>query len=206
MLITRKGEEFVFRVVDGTKLSRRDYEFREPTLRREQTVWRVVLRGEPQGEAGESQPTEPTDDAEARAAFWSIQVDFIRRHHNELRVQLFVPKEETFPIPLKNTDATRSTHTDLDVMQEKRIDGYWNVDSNRSLSDSWKGFAKITLLKEELPRRYMWFKRRLIEDQKTTRPYQVWPEVWSKIGNAVQNLEKNKNGRPRSQNWTTLDE
>ena len=29
-------------------------------------------------------------------------------------------------------------------MQEKRVDDYWNVDSNRSLSDSWKGFTKFT--------------------------------------------------------------
>ena len=40
--------------------------------------------------------------------------------------------------PLKHFDVTRSTHTDLDVLQEKRIDDNWNVDSNRSLSDSWK--------------------------------------------------------------------
>ena len=88
-----------------------------------------------------------TDDAEVRADFWSIQGDFIYRHHNEPRVQLYVPKEETFPIPY--IDVTRSTHTDLDVMQEKRIDDYWNVDSNKHLSDSWKGFTKFTLLKEK---------------------------------------------------------
>ena len=65
------------------------------------------------------------------------QGDFIYRHHNEPRVQLYVPKEETFPIPLKYIDATRSARIDLDVLQEKRIDDYWNVVSNRSLSDSW---------------------------------------------------------------------
>ena len=30
--------------------------------------------------------------------------------------QLYVPKEETFPIPIKYLDITRSTHTDLNVM------------------------------------------------------------------------------------------
>ena len=44
-------------------------------------------------------------------------------------------REETFPTPLKYIDVTRSTHTD-------RIDDYRNVDSNRSLSDSWQGFTK----------------------------------------------------------------
>ena len=40
-------------------------------------------------------------------------------------------REETFPIPLEYIDVTWSTHTDLDVLQEKRIDDYWNVDSSR---------------------------------------------------------------------------
>ena len=54
-------------------------------------------------------------DAEARADFWSIQGDFICRHHNEPRVQLHVPKDETFPVPLKYIDVIRSTQTDQDV-------------------------------------------------------------------------------------------
>ena len=68
--------------------------------------------------------------AEALADFQSIRGDFIYRHHNEPRVQLYVPKEETFPIPLKYIDVTRSTHANVDVMQEKRIDDYWNADLN----------------------------------------------------------------------------
>ena len=65
------------------------------------------------GESGESQPAEPTDDAEARADFWSIQGDFTYRHHNEPRVQRYVPKEEPFPIPLKYFDVTRSPHIQI---------------------------------------------------------------------------------------------
>ena len=122
-----------------------DYEFREPTPRREPTVRSEDLSGQVQGESRESQPAEPTDDAEARADFWSIHGDFICRHHNEPRVQLYVPKEETFPTPLKYIDVPRSTHTDLDVLQEKRIDDYWNVDSGTHLSNSWKGLEKFTL-------------------------------------------------------------
>ena len=95
------------------------------TRRREQTVRTEDLSGELQGEPEGSQPTESTDDGEARADVWSIQSDFLSRHHVGLRVQLYVPKEETFPIPLKHTDVARSTHTDQDVMQEKRIDNYW---------------------------------------------------------------------------------
>ena len=123
-LINHKDDEFKFPIADGTtKLSGRDYEFRVPTPRREPSVRSEDLKREIHSESGECQLAEPTDDA---ADFWSIQGDFIYRHHNESRVQHYVPKEETYPIPLKNIDVTRSTHTDLDVLQEKKIDDYWN--------------------------------------------------------------------------------
>ena len=83
------------------KLSRRDYEFREPAPRREPTERRDDLSRELQGESGEFQPADTADDAEARADFWSMQGDFIYHHHNEPRSQLYVPKEETVPTPLK---------------------------------------------------------------------------------------------------------
>ena len=140
------------------------------------------LSGETQGESGESQPAEQTDVAEARADFLSIQGDIIYRHHNEPRDQLYVPKEETFLTPLTYIDVTRSTHTDLDVMQEKRIDDYWNVDSNRSLSDSWRGFTKPS-------KGYMWSGERLTKIQTTTRLDIHGPE-WTKIGKAAQNRKK----------------
>ena len=71
-----------------------------PTLMRKPTVRSEVLSEKLQGESGEPQPTESKEDVEARADFWSIQGDFTCCHHNEPRVQLYGPKEETFP---KNT-------------------------------------------------------------------------------------------------------
>ena len=106
------------------------------------------------------QPDDETKyDAEARNDFGSIRGD-----HVEPRVQLCVPKEETFPIPLTYVDMTRTTHTNLDVLQESRID-HWNVDVDRGLSDSWTGFTKITLLYEKPPKGYMWSRRRLKKKQ-----------------------------------------
>ena len=48
-----------------------------------------------------------------------FQGDFIYRHQIVPRVQLYVPREESFPFPLKYIDVIRSTHTDLDVAEEK---------------------------------------------------------------------------------------
>ena len=62
------------------------------------------------------------DAGEAINDFWSMSGSFIYRHHVEPRVKLYLPREESFPIPLKYIDVSRTTHTNLDVKQEKRID------------------------------------------------------------------------------------
>ena len=73
-----------------------------------------------------------------------------------LRVKLYVPTEESFTVPLKYIDVTRTTRTNLDVVQERRVDDYWNIDWSRDLSDSWTGFTLCTLLEEKPPDGYMW--------------------------------------------------
>ena len=109
-----------FPVADGTaKLFERDHEFREPPPWGDQPVGSEDLGGELQGEPEVLQPTESRYDAEARKVFWSVQGAFIYRHHIEPRVQLFVPKEESFPIPLKYIDVTRNyAHTSGRVARE----------------------------------------------------------------------------------------
>ena len=115
-----------------------------------------------------------------------IQNDFIYRHHVEPRAHFFVPKEESFPIPLKKIDVMRSTNTDLDVAQEKRIDDCWTADRNRSLSDSQTGFTRFRQLNEPPPKWYMWSGVRLTKIQTTSRPDHIWPDAWTRIGKAAQ--------------------
>ena len=91
---------------------------KKTTLRRESTARRENLSGESQGDREETQPEETEDDEEIHKDFWSIHGDFVYRHHIEPRVQFFVPREDSFPIPLKYIDVVRSTHTNLDVAQE----------------------------------------------------------------------------------------
>ena len=61
--------------------------------------------------------------------------NFVYRHHVEPRVKLNSPREESLPIPLKHIDVSRTTQTNLDVKQQKRIDDCWNIDGSRDLSD-----------------------------------------------------------------------
>ena len=69
---------------------------------------------------------------------------------------LLAEREESFPIPLKYIDVTRTTHTNLDLKLEKRIDDYWNIDGSRDLSDPWTGFTQFTLSDEKPPDGYRW--------------------------------------------------
>ena len=114
------------------------------------------------------------------------------RHHVEPKVKLFSPREESFPIPPKYIDVSRTTHTKLDVKQEKRIDDYWNIDGSRDLSDYWTGFTQFTLLEEKTPNGQMWSGERLTRKQLTSRPDHLWPQLWTKLGRNAQLKERQK--------------
>ena len=113
-----------------------------------------VFRGESDGLSSPTplQDDSTRDDAETKNDFWSITGDFIYRHHVEPRVKLYVPRTESFPIPLKYIDVTRTTRT-------SHTEDYWNVDEDRGLSDAWTGITRFIFLNERPPDGYTWFGR-----------------------------------------------
>ena len=154
-------ENLFLPVADGRiKLSGGDQELRTPTLVRPRPIQgegHIDFLGESEGSLPPPQDS-LLDAGEAINDFRSMSGSFIYRRHVELRVKLYSPREESFPVPLKYIDVTRTTHTNLDVMQEIRIDDYWNIDGPRDLSDSWTGFTQFTL----------WSGERLENHQHTT--------------------------------------
>ena len=132
------------------------------------------------------------DDEEAKNDFWTISGEFIYRHHVEPRVKLFMPREETFPIPMKHIDVARRTHTSIDVLLEKQIEEYWNVDGDRELSDAWTGLTRFVLLKERPPEGYTWSGCRLTRKQTTSRPDDVWPYMWKFMSDAAKKKGKQR--------------
>ena len=184
-----------FSVADGRiKLHGGDQELRTSTLIRHRPIQgdsHIDFLGESEGSL--PQPYDSLPDAgEAINNFWSMSGNFIYRHHVEPRVKLYSPREESFPFPLKYIDVTGTTHTNLDVKQEKRIDDYWNIDGSRDLSDSWTGFTQFTLLEEEPPDGFLWSRWRLTKRQVTFRPDHLWPELWTKMGRNAKLREKQK--------------
>ena len=151
----------------------------------------IDFLGESEGSLPPPQDSFP-DAGVAINDFWSMSGNFIFRHHVEPRVKLYSPREESFPIPLKYIDVSGTTHTNLDVKQEKRIDDYRNIDGSRDLSDYWTGFTQFTLLESKPPEGYMWSGRRLTRKQLTSRPDHLWPEIWKTMGRNAKLKEKQK--------------
>ena len=148
-VIFPKQGEFIFPIADGRiKTSGGDQELRTSTLVRHRPIQEesnVDFLGESEGSLPQPHDSLPVA-GEAINDFWSMSGSFVYHHHVEPRVKLYSPREESFPIPLKYIDVTRTTHTNLDVKQEKRIDDYWNIDGSRDLSNPWTGFTQFTLL------------------------------------------------------------
>ena len=118
-----KKMEFFFPIADGRiKTLGGDQDLRTSTLIRQRPIQgesHLDFLGESEGSLPQPHNSLP-DAGEATNDFWFMSGNFIHRHHVEPRVKLYSPKEESFPIPLKYIDVSRTTHTNLDVILEYR--------------------------------------------------------------------------------------
>ena len=149
ILIRQKDDEFTFSVADGTaKLSGRDCEFREMHSKAGQlqgariSAENFMVNRESLNRQKPQMTLKPVPTSGRFKVTSSVVITM------NLGLNSTCPRKEHSPTPLKYTDVTRSTPTDLDVLQEKRIDDYWIVDSSRHLSMSRKSVTKFTLLSE----------------------------------------------------------
>ena len=125
VIFPKQGEFIFFPIADGRiKTPGGDQELRTSTLVRPRPIQgesNIDFLGESEGSLPQPHDSFP-DAGEAMNDFWSMSGSFMYRHHVEPRVKHYSPREESFPIPLKYIDVSRTTHTNLDVKQEKRID------------------------------------------------------------------------------------
>ena len=166
-VIFPKQGEFIFPIADGrVKTLGGDQDLKTSTLVRPRPIQgesHIDFLGESEGSLPQLHDSLPVA-GEAINDFWSMSGNFIYRHHVEPIVRL-TPREESFPIPLKYIDVSRTTHSNLDVKEENRIDDYWSIDGSLDLSDPWTGFTQFTLLDEKAPDGYVWSRREI--DEKT---------------------------------------
>ena len=159
LIFPKDKGEFIFPIADGrSKLFGKDQDLKTSTLIRQRPIRgesRIDFLGESEWSLPPPQDSFPYA-GEAFNDFWSMSGNFIFPFHVEPSVKLHSPREESFPIPRKYIDVSRTSHTDFDVKRERLIDDYKKIDGSRDLSDYWTGFTQFTLLDEKPPEGYMW--------------------------------------------------
>ena len=158
--------------------------------------WWIRADGTPTLLAGSCEPrthsgAEPTVRA-ARADIWSIQGDFNYRHHSEHRVSTLRAEGRNILFS-ESTLMSPGQHIRIWMCYKNR--GLTIIGTNRSLSDSWRGFFKVhsierkNLHKDTCGPEGEWQKI-------TRRPNPDYcQEVWTRVGNAAQNREKTRTGK-----------
>ena len=130
-VIFPKQGEFIFQVAGGRiKLPGGDQELRTSTLVRPRPIQgesNIDFLGESEWSLPQPHDSHP-DAGEAMNDFWSMSGNFIFRHHVEPRVKLYSPRKESFPIPLKNIDVSRTLVRIWMSKQKKRIDDFFFAD------------------------------------------------------------------------------
>ena len=125
VIFPKEKGEFTFPIADGRiKPLGGDQDLTTSTSIRQRPIQgqsHLDFLGEPEGSLPPPHDSLP-DAGEAKNDFGSMSGNFKNRHHVEPRVKLYSPTEESFPIPLKYIDVSRTTHTNLECKQEKRID------------------------------------------------------------------------------------
>ena len=100
VLIQKDGKIYFLWQMVSAKISGRDYEFQEPTLRREYTVKRENLSGESRGDGEDSLPEESKDDEGINKTFWA-HAEARKEFHSSLsfRTEKFNLRAERGIIP-----------------------------------------------------------------------------------------------------------
>ena len=74
--------------------------------------------------------------------FWTTTGEFTYRHHPEPRVKLYVPKEETFPIPMKYIDVTRTAARQQGVCEKIKLIRHSVEFSNEIKGSLWRFYTR----------------------------------------------------------------
>ena len=193
-IFPKEKVEFIFPIADGRiNPLQKDQDLRTSTSIRQRPIQgesHLDFLGESEGSLPPPHDSFP-DAGGARNDLWSMSGNFICRHHIEPRVKLYSPREESFPISLKHIDVFRTTHRNLDVKQEKRIDDYWNIDGSRDFPIH--GQVSLSLLYwKNLQTKKCGPGGDLSRKQLTSRPDHLWPELWEKMGKNAKLKEEQK--------------
>ena len=145
------------------------------------------------GEAAGDRKREGPQDAD----YWEMKGDTLIRYHETPRRSLFSPLEslEDIPISLDRIDVTRNTRTSIETQDEMRIIDCWDGVSEsdkRPLSDNWTGETKFDIIPDDPgPGKHV-VAGRITRTQSTSRPDDIWPEMWEVMSAKQRKAAKQK--------------
>ena len=84
--------------------------------------------------------------------FWSVSMISLTVSTLHFAASCVFPKESSFLITLKYTDVNWQTKTIRDSVEENSIDDQWNVDTNKTLSQSWVGSTRFQIPQNRAPK------------------------------------------------------
>ena len=113
--------------------------------------------------------------------FWTTNGNVLVCHHRVPRTNLFTPTDPECPLPTKYLDVTRRTYTSIETEAESCVEDFWNMNGNRALSEEWVGKTIFEVLNFPPKKNYHWVSGRETKIQQTSRPGNVWPEVWDSL-------------------------
>ena len=126
---------------------------------------------------------EQHDDLEGRYISWCIFLGIgFYRHHIQARVELYVPKESSFPFPIMFFDVVRWRNTTVDVLQERSMTVVTSIVGTIKAVD-W--MHPVLVVEWNPIRRGTWSEsERLPQIRAASRPEYVWP-----TGNQISRAE-----------------
>ena len=199
VLTPMKGDNFIFPVADGTvKIYGRDQRLRTSALTRDRAEWgdeQEILQGK-SDELHSPTPLQDDstrDDAEAKNDFWSVTRRFHSSPSRGTPSQTVLAERRI----ISYSDEVHWRHQNDSYILGcffcwRKIEDYWNVDKDREMSDAWTGSTRFVLLNERPPDGYTWSDGRLTRKQTTSRPDNVWPDMWTHMSDASKRKAKQK--------------
>jgi hypothetical protein len=187
--VAGKGtSKFLLPLVDGTVKQPGPDQKREVSRQRRSSAEEdeeLEEKDEPEAAAEEAEAPQPVPSDEGD--FWSLNSYALTRHHPNGRIKLFTFEEmkDKIPIPLKFIDVGRRTVVSEGDDSYEVNDTWYNehdsgVDPQREMKEMWHGKTEFPLLKPAAKAGYKWCSGRLTKIQETTRPDQIWPELWDR--------------------------
>ena len=105
--------------------------------------------------------------------------NFTYRHHQDLRVTLYEPDENTFPVPLKYIHVMRQKETDIDNVSESAINNMWTENKNvRLFLKNGQEQPDSKSFVHDFLKEMHGFEGGPTQFQKSSRRDNTWPKAW----------------------------